>query len=231
MRPAHMTLTALALLTLALLIPGSAIGSSPADSPPQPLPLHLYNLSQSLPGARITVQPGGSALRMLARVQIATQGATPEARAADFLQSWGMALGLEPHTLTLEAIEGIADRRVASYSQHLDGVPVIDRAMTISMDGQGRVVRVQSDLTPIRQVWRGPLSEQTAAAIATQLVWGDVPLTHLHARPAIVAQPDRSGVLVWVVHVPMRHVLDQVVVLIDSRDGAVIELRNRTTKH
>lgn len=189
---------------------------------------HEAAVQRVLPGARVTMMAFNQGVSKISRVRVATSGATFEARANDFLARHAAAMGLDAQSLRAVRTEAAAGRTVVSYRQMHGELPIIDRSLSVMMTAEGDVVRVQSDLVPLGDVVQGPVEAATASAIATSALWGDVPFAALNAERVVVSLENGRAMVVWAVHVPLRALVDHMVVLVDSRDGQIIEVRNRT---
>lgn len=221
------TLISLFLASALALLAGQAMAQQqPAPEPPAA----LSRLLRTHPGARLSAPPLGEGVASLSRVRIATSGEGAVARADDFLARWGEALSLDASTLRAARHDEVAGRSVVIYQQYVGEMRVLDRTLSVSLDGEGNVVRVQSDLLAMRgeSPVRGALSAEAASAIALQALWGDAFSALLPAERAVLVMPTGKAVVVWRVRVPLRPLVDDMVVLVDSRDGRILEQRNHT---
>ncbi len=198
------------------------------DAPGAEQATYQDSIQRVLPGARVTMMDFGQAVAKISRIRVSTSGQTPEARANDFLSRHASLMGLDANALQAVRTDVAAGRTVVSYRQMHGEFVVIDRNLTVTMDDAGDVLRVQSDLIPLSQVVRGPVEREVASALATTALWGEMPYAALNAEQVVVSLEDGSAFVAWAVHVPLRPLVDHMVVLVDSRDGQIIEARNRT---
>ena len=162
-----------------------------------------------------------------------TRGATPEARARDFLATWPALLALA-EAPTLMGIRTLGDSTVVRLQPTHGGRRVADRTIAVTLDAAGRVTHVVSDATPLTTVAPAVIDAAAARALAIRHVLGlpdEAPLPDLPTRvePVVLATGDQGveGFEVTLSRAPLQ---EHLVVRVDAHAGAVLGVTDQV-KH
>ena len=202
------------------LVAAPAYGHSPE--------LRVAQLLATQPRARVSWQPFARRPAQISGLELTVPGTTPEAGSAAFLKTWQGLLELPFESLRYARTTHAKDRHGVRYEQTWKGLKVLDRSVVVSIDDRGRVRSLASDLLPLGTPVEGPVGEAQAGASAIAAIHGlHAPLTlRFSAERVVLAEPGLA-LIVWRVRVPRRPLADNLVVLVDSRDGEVIHIQNR----
>lgn len=186
----------------------------------------LAELKASHPKVRATWRPGQSIPALVTGLRVPTRGDTPLARATDFVTRHAPLVG--GAELTGANVRETGSRARVRFEQRHDGVPVADRGLVVTLDGD-RVISVAGDAAPLRRVKPATIDAEKAKALAfaeiERLSGGPAP-TKATVRQVVLANGDQgvAGFEVEVAHTPFKAHL---VIRIDAHAGEVLGLRNR----
>lgn len=202
----------------------SLLLSSAHAGPPGPTPPALattFGASSSVELAPHTATTTPT-VRRLSNIAVATTGATPAARATDFLARFRAPLGLthvrlaEAQTTTLPRGLGHVVRFDVSTINHLD---VRDMSVSVRLDRDGQVRSYTSDVLPFTAPSAPEVTAETAlanaraaysgAAFGTPRLFVEVPASH-HAT------------LVWRIPVALVPMQAHFFASVDAMTGAVL---------
>ena len=172
-------------------------------------------------GARVIMDADRGVPKAVFRLQVQTQGSTPQERAVSFLRSAGPWLGgISTAQLKFEKVSRLGDAVVVYFQLLSGGVPVDSRFIAVRLDSSGRVRRVQSDFDR----WRVPpvragVSEEKARRVALEHAGG----THAgHAEQVVLPTGPGAGLLAWRVHVAPVPLQRHFRVFVGAQSGEVI---------
>lgn len=222
-------------LTVAVLAPSlmvtSWVATASADAPlPQRSSVERA-ITTLAPEARVSWQAGRITPSSIRGLQVEVAGSTVLERAQSFLQTWQQAVGARVQDLSFVKTRGTKTRDVAVFAQWHEGLEVVDRQVTVTLDKAGRVLRLQNDAEPIVEVVRGELSEDDAIAIAVERVYANqpgqtqTPVVLTNAKKVLVAF-GRLAVEAWEVHTTKNPLGDYWIVRVDASTGKVITVRS-----
>ncbi len=162
--------------------------------------------------------------RALFGLNVATTGATPEARALDFVSRHGDVIGgIKTTALEFEKVTRFKDERIVTFQLLVAGLPVDGRFLKVQLAADGRVETVYSDFIPLQLVpEKKDVGPETARAIAARRLQaagtGSVRKVVLAPAPTTAAVAYRVGVA----RIPM---LTHYWVYVRASDGAVLNVR------
>lgn len=217
-------------LTRALFGAGCLVFAAPAVASPTPdVRAALDTLAVEHPTLDTTFRPGARVPVALTGVEIPTVGATPTARVEGFVRAHRALFG--GAELAVGAVSERRGRTVARLVQRHEGLAVLDRTATVTLDAEGDVVRFTGAVATIERVDRATIDEATARALAIRAVTkapADAPLPEMHTRIArgLVVVGTR-GTEVFEVEMSRQPMREHLVVRVDAHRGRVIGLRNR----
>ena len=177
-------------------------------------------------------KPGAALVTGLSTPTIA---GTPRQRAEAFLQAHADLLAVAATELRYVDQKQTRNRTVARFTQlcpiGLGGLPVYNRFVTVAMDNDGRVLTISSDVLPVAPFQRGTLTEAQARDAAVRAVFGTRPedktpvaqVSQAHATVLATAGKSVHAFVVEVVRTPLQDVR---LVLVDARDGHLLEQHN-----
>lgn len=216
-------------LTRALFGAGCLVFAAPAVASPTPdVRAALDTLTVEHPTLDATFRPDSRAPATLRGVEIPTEGATPTARVEGFVQRHrALFAGAE---LAVSSVSERRGRVVARLVQRHDGLEVLDRTATVTLDADGDVVRFNGAVATIDRVDRATIDEDAARALAIRAVTktpADAPLPELHTRieRGVVVVGTR-GTEVFEVELSRQPMREHLVVRVDAHRGRVIGMRN-----
>lgn len=229
----------LCLVASGLLLEGVQADDHASGSPLQNVPVltrpglggDWAALLTASPGAKAQWQPDGQTIKLVTGLDVATEGNTAEARAAGFLAQWGQALGITGGVQVLKASQ-MRGQASVQFRLVYEGLPVYGRSLTVTLNDAGRVRAVSSDAVKFGPLLQGDLSEGDAKAFAVKVLYRDLlpegenpQMSNVSARRVVVAD-GLETVAAWHVQVPSLPLLTPVDVLIDSRDGRALLVRD-----
>ena len=185
-------------------------------------------MQHDTPQMNIVWQMGDRWPAMITGMNIATDGDDPQSQALDFVARWSNLIGLSPGSLVPVKTRSMTGRSSVQLQQMHDGLPVIGRYVVITLDDAGVVRAVASDAIPFERALAGDITEAQAQRAAVTAVLGEGTGVEASSSPiqrVIVADPGLA-VVAWKVGVPGPTPLDAKVVLVDSRDGRILQVRS-----
>lgn len=215
----------------ALFAAGCLALAAPAAAAPAPraeVRAALDALEAGNPALQATFRPGSPVPSTLRGVAIPTVGATPAARVEGFVAAHRGLFG--GATLVVDAVTERRGRTVARLGQRHDGRVVLDRAMNVTLDAEGRVVQLSGEATPLSTVDRATIDADTARELAVRHVLrapapARLPEVYTRVRPGIVALGAR-GTEVFEVELAREPLREHLVVRVDAHRGRVIGVRD-----
>lgn len=216
----------------ALLAAGCLALAAPAAASPAPRTMvreALAAIEAGNPALHTTFRPGSPVPSVLTGVAIPTRGATPRARVEGFINSHRDLFG--GASLEVEAINERRGRTLARLGQRHDGLVVLDRAMTVTLDAAGHVVQLSGEASPLTHVERATIDAEAAREIAIRAVTrtgapAQLPELHAVVSRGIVALGAR-GTEVFEVELSRQPLREHLVVRVDAHRGRVIGVRDR----
>jgi len=192
-------------------------------------------LHRAAPRAEATWDADKPGAALVTGLHVATPPGTPRQRAQAFLASHADLLGVPASELRFLELKTTRNRTVARFSQlcpvGLGALPVYNRFVTVAMDPGGTVLTLSSDVLPVTPFQRGTLSAERARDAAVRGVFGtrpEAPTPQAQASQAhetVVAMPGRA-LHAYVVEVVRTPLADHRLVLVDARDGTLLEQHN-----
>ncbi len=221
----------IARLARALLAAGCLVGSASAlAAPPGPsdAAAALDRLRVDHPALKATHRPGSPVPTVLSGLAVPTEGADAAARVEGFLAGHrALFAGAE---LRVDTVRPRPARTLVALTQTHDGLPVLDRGASVTLDADGRVVRVSGHVRPLTHVDRATIDPEAARALAVRHITGasmaePLPQIALRVDRGVVAVGSR-GTEVYEVHVSRRPLAEHLIVRIDAHAGRVLGVRN-----
>ncbi|MGM0575001.1 MAG: hypothetical protein ACQEXJ_04635 [Myxococcota bacterium] len=188
-------------------------------------------LKQRRPSARAVWRAERPAPAVVTGLREATEGDSPRLRAEAFVERARALLGVTPGRIAHRGTRSMKGRTVVRWAQRHEGLPVLDRELTITLDDAGRVLRVVNDTVPVGEVPAARVDEDAARRTAVEAAGldprtlGEEALSRVPAEQAVVANPTGAR-RVWVVSVVARPLSRHLRVLVDATSGDVVEVRN-----
>ena len=180
----------------------------------------LEAIEKQQPAVR-AVWRGGSPV-LITGLELPTVGTQAAERAQHFVTTRADLLG--GVSLTLADVDQRRDRALVRFSQTHLGLRVVDQSVVITLDAQGRVVRILNDSAPLLEVRSATIDGVTARRLAAERVLGPGALpAGLDAQKVVFAHGPHGveGFLVLVPQAP----LGVVEVRVDAAAGEVIGVR------
>lgn len=162
--------------------------------------------------------------RALLGLAVPTDGASPEARARNFLLAHGDLLGgVTPDSVRLSSVTRLGAERVVHFQQLASAIPVEDRAIAVQMDGQHRVRAVHSDFVPDCAPTLGPEISLADAAAAASARYDGAP-TGAVTRLVLAPAPGHA-IVAFRVAVARLPLIQHLYVYVRASDGQIVGAR------
>ena len=186
-------------------------------------------LRDSNPKLRVVYGRGQLGPSVLTGIRLPTDGATPRARADDFLERMSIVLGVPSTQLAFVKVTATRDRNIVRYRQVTGDQIVHGRVVALTLDAEGFVISISSDAHPVSEVLRGELSDDDARKSAAAAALGTDDHTALPPAPArverVVIVNGNEAFEAARVLVATRGGAAVLEVLIDTRTGKVASVR------
>ena len=203
-------------LTQAALLAG--FFARPASAAPE-THAALAALQHEQPQARAVWRDGQPVL--ITGLEVATTGSSPAERAHAFL---ARRTELIAATLELADVDHRGDRAVVRFRQVHQGLPVVDHTLVVTLDHQGRVVRLLNDTARLTEVSPATIDAAEARRRAAERVLGAGVAPANLATEKVVFAHGGHGTEGYLVRVP-RLPLGVVEVRVNATTGDIIGLR------
>lgn len=200
----------------------------------------VEQLRQRAPQLEATWNPAVAGPQLLVGLGFELAGTTAELKAREFATRHAGLWGVHPEGLVIHQVVRSKARTAVRFNFQVPSsagpLVVLDRQLVVTLDDQGRLVSVSSDLLPMPDQADTPLLPQQAAGeAAARAALGlrphdVVPQGSVQsARLAVWATPAQATT-VWAVDVTQPRTLQRWGVLVDARTGAILA-QTRPNQH
>lgn len=198
-------------------------------------------LETQSPKLRVQKWPGRVEARRIDGLQWQAKGdGDASAVAVDFVQQHCDLLGLDAAQLQLDGVESTSSRTAVRFQQTLGGLPVLDGAVIVLLDGKRQVRSVVSSGRP------GLVLQESGKDVGVTMA-GKAAFSRVLGKGAPSRMPKNEGVwqglvgkavlatagkarVVYRVLVPTIPGVEKVVCLVDSATGEVLKVSNEVAK-
>lgn len=212
----------------AVLAVGCLLFSATAFAGPGPIerPVDVHAALAALkvdhPALKTVHRAGSPVPSVITGLKVPTTGETPELRVQRFVDRHGALLG--GAELTVDRVRERPGRTLVHLKQHHAGQPILDRAVAVTLDDEGNVIRVNGAVRPLTRLDAATIDADAARAIALQHV--GVPLTIATIVRSGIAAVGGHGTAVYEVELSRRPLAEHLIIRVDAHAGTVLSVRD-----
>lgn len=205
-------------------LPALAAGPTRSAAPVE-IDAALDALRRDNPELRVVRRPGATTPSTIIGLRVPTRGETVHDRVTGFVSEHPVLVG---HArLDVEKVRTRAGRTIVALQQTHEGLPVLDRGVSVILDAEHRVRRVVGEVQALTRVAKATIDADTARSIALAHIGAPATLVTL-ARPGIAAIGGH-GVEVFEVEASRQPLAEHLIIRVDAHAGRVLSVRNRVT--
>lgn len=218
-----------AVIAVALLVSSTPSTGAPLQAPPRHIVEEsLARLSTSDRPPRVHWVAGRPTPSLVAGLRVPTVGASLRARAEGFVAAHPALVAAGPGALVYGGEQRGARVSSVRLEQRLDGLPVLDRGVTVALDSDGAVISLVDESVFVagsRPALVRPASARISARAAVAAV------ARTSEEPVAAWRIEGEVALpVWVVHVARPGSLALWRVLVDAETGGVVSVRDEVRR-